>query len=1486
MHTRRTIQALISFAATCLVSAITFGQQIPNTLLQTITAPPSGIQSFPNPGFGRAVAASGSYAVIGAPYDDVRGDDAGVVKIFNAGSGELLHLIVNPEPQATQRFGRSVAIDGNYVVVGATYYGASSPISTGRGTAYVYDLAGPFPTVPIATLRSPSSLTRDAFGAALAISGNRIVVSSPGILEAGFVCVYDLATPTPTVPRLTFQNPNEISDTTFGVAVAISDRRLVITTLTSFGNSRQGRGYVYDLEGANPNEPLLSLLDPSPEDFDAFGTCATISGEMVAIGASSPDFTIFPPGQVYLFNLSGSTPTVPALTISNPDSEPGFASSVSMVGSRLVVGAMPIGGGGNVYVYEVNSPNPGTPRNILNPPVPTSTANYGISVAVTGDQVIVGAPGTMVQNASIGAVFSYNVSSGGTPASVVTLSHPSPASGDSFGSRIALTNDYLVVGAPGAENGAINDETGKVYVYSRSSGPTASLLFTIQEPTQFVLSGFGSSLAISGNLLAVGLGSGGNVYVYDLQGENPTVPKVTIPYPAAQTPGRFGKSLAISGARLLVGSPKDSQTDGRAYLYDLSSSTPTVPVHVLINPDADSVNAFGEAVAISGSSVVVGAPEDHDIEPLPGKLYLFNSDGETPTVPTEVLNNPNPATTLHFGRVLAVSGNRLVTSSQSDPWAGNDPFGGLREGHVYAYDLSSPSPKIPLTDVTIPDSGFGTALAIAGTHVAAGGAYETLPGDNSPEPPKVGTVRIYELNSGTPTVPVAKLFSAFSVFSDAFGFSLALTDSALVVGAPSDDTAVLDAGAAHIFASDEIITRSPRLVAPSTATVSAGVLAVEFNLPETAYPGSLKLTFTGATTTVLTLASSQEAMGTHSFAFDTSNPSASASIANGETVPDGIYVVTLSYRDQFDNPSASAMAVNVMVDRTSPEITDLPADVMVAAPDASGAVVNYSMPTVSDAVKVGSLRPSVPSGALFPPGMTTVVFVAKDAAGNSSTAEFRVFVRPYLPVLSRLLSQGDDTPDAGIPGGPPTGAKLASFGVPAVDAEGHVAFTAKWTSGEGSGIGLLRDDTFIAKVGGSVSGLSGATFKSFTEPAIDAGHLAFFGTAAGVPKARASVLVSDVSGTLETVAQSGTSAPGTGEATFKSFKNVSVSGDSVGVLAQLTPGTGATRTTAANDFGLWVKDGADPLVLVLREGQEIAPGKKIKTLVSFAGGNGSPGQGRGWLIDTGDSARVLAHAVLTDKSQAIIAVAHDDLSHPTILSQSGAGSGFASYSLPAMNPANQSAFLGSLSLGGDVTKANARGIFADLEVDGTYSSIARVGDPAVTGDGTFNLLKDPVLAADGGIAFPATIKGKTVKGTEMQTLWWKPPGGELTLLAQGGAGSTPVADIPGAQWKSFPSLAIAANRGPIFAGTLVPGKGGVTKATSNGLWATDFQGNLRLLVQSGVTQIDGKTVKSFTLLNANVGSQGSTRSFNDNAFVVWRATFTDKSQAIVKTEVP
>jgi hypothetical protein len=386
------------------------------------------------------------------------------------------------------------------------------------------------------------------------------------------------------------------------------------------------------------------------------------------------------------------------------------------------------------------------------------------------------------------------------------------------------------------------------------------------------------------------------------------------------------------------------------------------------------------------------------------------------------------------------------------------------------------------------------------------------------------------------------------------------------------------------------------------------------------------------------------------------------------------------------------------------------------------------------------------------------------------------------------------------------------------------------------------------------------------------------------------------------IAPDGTGAQPVGGAKFRIFKAVAVEGDSVAVFAQLTGGAAPLNAMAANDLGLWLKDATHPLTLVLREGQVVA-GRTIKTLVTFAAGNGSPGQGRGWLTQTASGPRVLALVFFTgtDKAQAVVSAGLDGAvdvlaqNNPASALPDVAGASFASYGLPAINAQGTSAFLASLAVkpGGPATAANARGLFVDYGI-GTYTKIARVSEAALPGDSPFifGLLKDPVLAADDAIAFPATLKTTTaVRGLATATLWWKPAAGPLQLLAQGGPRDIKQ-PIPGllrdAQWRSFPSLAIAADRGPIFSATLLVGKGGVTAAMASGVWAMDYGGVTRLLFRTGIKDalIAGKTLKSFTLLKATVGSVGVTRSFNNVGQLVWLATFTDRTTALITTDIP
>lgn len=501
---------------------------------------------------------------------------------------------------------------------------------------------------------------------------------------------------------------------------------------------------------------------------------------------------------------------------------------------------------------------------------------------------------------------------------------------------------------------------------------------------------------------------------------------------------------------------------------------------------------------------------------------------------------------------------------------------------------------------------------------------------------------------------------------------------------------------------------------------------------------------------------------------------------------------------------------------------------------------------------------------------------------------------PPRGMSKAVFKKGEAPPEAnGTVGKPPSDALFSTFGVPAIDDAEHLAFTARWTSAtKAKGPGVFTETACVAVAGGSVPTLGAVTYKTFTDPLIENGHVAFLATASAVPLANSALVMSDApTGALEVVAQSGVTPTGAGDAKFRSFKGVAIAGSSVAVFAQLTGGTGLSHISAANDLGLWMKDATHPLTPVLREGSMIGQ-RKITTLVSFMVGNGSPGQGRGWLRNDGTTPKVLALVILDRTAQAIVSSTYGGV--PVVESESGPGGGgppnimgasFASYGVPAANAANQVAFAGAMTVNaGGVLRADAHGIFASNGA-GAFTPIARVtklSDPANAAGPTFSVLKDPVLGNDGALAFPATLKGGGLKGLAINSLWYQPAGGSLALFAQGGAAPPNLSNV--AQFRAFTSLAIS-DRGPLFTATLLAGKGGVVAATAKGMWGVDSKGITRLLFRTG-DEVDDLTVKDFTALLAVPGSLGTTHSFNAAGTVAWRASFVGGSTAIVKTVAP
>src|SRR5678815_38086 len=464
----KTHPRLLASLVLALIQSLPASGRGPNRLKQSLFDPSTALQAGAQ--LGSTVAVEGRYAVVGAPLDDSDGEDSGIVKVFDSTSGALVFVLRSPV--VGRSFGSAVAISGSRVAVGAP--GAPIGGDDVAGAVYVFDLARRNPTVPVATLPNPmSEEDPDAedtdFGTSVAISGSRVVVGQfvyePNT-NIGHAYVYDLNSPTPTMPTIALESIAAARTDSTNTTVAISGSRVVVgVTLDDSeddgGPPGAGRAYVYDLSSSTPTVALAAFREPGPAGDDAFGSAVAMSGTRVVVGNSLHAMVLghdnfkSQTGVAYVYDLTKNDPTIPLATLQNPilRSHDGFGISVAISGTRVVVGApydhnegnntfTPFG---NAYVFDLNSATPTVPVRTLSNPSPAVGDYFSFALAVSETRILIGAPGDDTAAANAGTAYLYNYSST-TP--LLALSSPGPATGTHFGTSLAISGSLMVVGVP------------------------------------------------------------------------------------------------------------------------------------------------------------------------------------------------------------------------------------------------------------------------------------------------------------------------------------------------------------------------------------------------------------------------------------------------------------------------------------------------------------------------------------------------------------------------------------------------------------------------------------------------------------------------------------------------------------------------------------------------------------------------------------------------------------------------------------------------------------------------------------------------------------------------------------------------------------------------------------------------------------------------------------------------------------------------------
>jgi hypothetical protein len=703
--------------------------------------------------------------------------------------------------QRSAYLGSSVAVDAGFAVAGVPHD------SFGDGSAGVVKVFDVQSGALLHFIPNPAPGASDFFGYAVAISGSRLVVGAP---NADAVYVYDLSGPTPTVPVFTLPRPGMSSNDGFGDAVSVSGSLLVVGAPgDDTGVPNAGSVYVYDLSSATPTVPMTTLHNPDPVENDCFGKSLSVSGTRIVVGAPYDDAGANDAGTVYAYELASATPAVPVATLNNPSPAAGdnFGDAVAISGARGVVGAPRDDTGasdaGSVYVYELVSGTPTVPVVTLNNPAPGVEDTFGCSVAISGARVVVGADHDGPNR--VGSARVYDVSGGTPTVPVYNLNNPTPTAYGAFGTSVAISGTSVLVGEPYDDAGV--ESAGSAHVYNLAGTTPSVSVATLNNPGPAPASAFGSSVAIAGTLMVVGAPAdntgtirSGSAYVYDLASATPLVPVVVLRNPTPAGDDLFGSDVAISGHRVVVGAPGDDQFFGSGFppsgysdcgrAYVYDLTSATPTVPAVTLTELGPRSQFGVAVAISGSRVVVGANRYQTNQSNIGRAFVYDLAGATPAVAVATLDNPSPATDDWFGGAVAVSGTRVAIAAEGDDTAGHNA------GSVYVYDFSGATPP-PVVILHHPEPStyplFGRSIAISGTHVAVGSPWNQF-GEQAG-----GSVYVYDVGSATPTAPKVTIHNPHPQQFAEFGSALAMSGTLMVVGAYHDNTGGENAGRGYVF---------------------------------------------------------------------------------------------------------------------------------------------------------------------------------------------------------------------------------------------------------------------------------------------------------------------------------------------------------------------------------------------------------------------------------------------------------------------------------------------------------------------------------------------------------------------------------------------------------------------------------------------------------------------------------------------------------------
>ncbi|WP_116107487.1 PKD domain-containing protein [Lewinella sp. IMCC34191] len=421
------------------------------------------------------------------------------------------------------------------------------------------------------------------------------------------------------------------------------------------------------------NLAWVALLFPAPgtaQDFiqtaklyavdggsgDRFGSNVDISGDLAIVGASRANRTstnLFS-GQAYLFQRTSADSDqwqqIAELNVEDGDRGPKSGSGVAIDGDvaavswvRYDANRQPFSG---IYVFSRDAGGPGQWGQVATLFSPNLHGDdvFGQSLDVSGDLIIVGAPGDSINDLRAGSAYLFSRDAGGPDnwGQIAKFTTPDPADYDGFGVSVAISGDKAIVGA--LNNSDEGLQAGFACIFHRNADgfDQWGLVTKLTAPDPVYPNYFGRSVAISGDLVIVaddlddesGTDAGAAYVFARNQGGTDLWGQVAKLIPESRVnQGGFGYDVSISDSVAIVAAPFDNALGpytGLAYVYHRNAGGPDrwSSVGKLMAADASAEQYFGRSLALSNDQVIIGAANDDENGENSGAAYIFAGQGD------------------------------------------------------------------------------------------------------------------------------------------------------------------------------------------------------------------------------------------------------------------------------------------------------------------------------------------------------------------------------------------------------------------------------------------------------------------------------------------------------------------------------------------------------------------------------------------------------------------------------------------------------------------------------------------------------------------------------------------------------------------------------------------------------------------------------------------------------------------------------------------